>query len=182
MYIHSIALWKSGPWIVRLLTVVCVVHSLLAILRKTFIYLNDRAMKLKTPYYTVGAFSIETIWDAQQNICIILPGKTQHGLLSLYCFSMSDPFLYLVFGHSQVQPLILTLICLAISFCSACLGLCYPHLDCNRHSTLDTSMGFSSLSHAIPSKHWVRHRHVYYMHTYGGEFMLHLSHLRTGYR
>ncbi|KAI0700082.1 hypothetical protein BC835DRAFT_1329246 [Cytidiella melzeri] len=63
-----IVLWKSHVWFSRLLTAICVMHILLAIL--------------------LGAFSIETTWDDKAQYCIVSPGSTQRGLLSLYLFTL----------------------------------------------------------------------------------------------
>ncbi|KAI0792993.1 hypothetical protein BC629DRAFT_336346 [Irpex lacteus] len=63
-----IVLWKHHKWVSQLLAVICVVDISLAVL--------------------LGAFSVDSLWDDEHQFCVISAGRTQRGLLSLYCFTV----------------------------------------------------------------------------------------------
>ncbi|KAI0345589.1 hypothetical protein BDW22DRAFT_1481824 [Trametopsis cervina] len=65
---RSIVLWKSNRWISRALIAVCIVHIIFAA--------------------AMGGFAIDAKWDSEHQICVISDGKTQRGLLSVYCFTL----------------------------------------------------------------------------------------------
>ncbi|KAI0088569.1 hypothetical protein BDY19DRAFT_171542 [Irpex rosettiformis] len=69
--------WKTHKTISHILIGICIVDLILAIL--------------------LGVFSIDATWDEERGICLISAGKTQRGLLSLYCFTVVWHIVILLF-------------------------------------------------------------------------------------
>lgn len=91
--IYSIVLWKHHKWVSQLLAVICVVDISLSVLCECLasqLYLIYAGIRMSN-MMAVGAFSVDSLWDDEHQFCVISAGRTQRGLLSLYCFSLFSP-------------------------------------------------------------------------------------------